>query len=171
MSETAANGSAEVAANLTAAEHGQGEGLEHSATTEAHGGAAHAEPTAIFMDATGWVSLAMAVFLGILIWKKVPGVIGSALDKKIAEQKPNTRSDASDNRIMLGMVSRERVDYMIMAEEEAQDLLAKPDFTDAGLAIYHLADPPAGEHRYLMCSKAVPDALIARINRAIPPIP
>ncbi|RJF85463.1 F0F1 ATP synthase subunit B [Sphingomonas cavernae] len=85
MSETAAHGSAEVAANLTAAEHGQGEGLEHSATTEAHGGAAaHAEPQAVGMDATGWVSLAMAVFLGILIWKKVPGIIGSALDKKIA---------------------------------------------------------------------------------------
>ena len=93
------------------------------------------------------------------------------IDRKIADQKPNARSDASDNRIMLGMVSRERVDYMIMAEEEAQDLLAKPDFADAGLAIYHLADPPAGEHRYLMCSKSVPDDLIARINRALTTVP
>ncbi len=65
------------------------------------------------------------------------------------------------------MVRRERVDYMIMAEEEAKDLLAQPDFADAGLAIYHLANPPAGEYRYLMCSKSVPDAVIARINQAI----
>ena len=67
------------------------------------------------------------------------------------------------------MVSRERVDYMIMAEEEAKDLLSQPDFADAGLAVYHLANPPAGEYRYLMCSKSVPDALMQRINQAITP--
>jgi uncharacterized protein (TIGR02285 family) len=94
---------------------------------------------------------------------------GAELDKKIADQQPNARADASDNRIMLGMVSRERVDYMIMAEEEAKDLLSQSDFADAGLAIYHLANPPAGEYRYLMCAKSVPDDLIARINQAITP--
>jgi uncharacterized protein (TIGR02285 family) len=96
---------------------------------------------------------------------------GAEIDKKIAEQKPNARADASDNQIMLGMVSRERVDYMIMAEEEAKDLLAKSAFADSGLAIYHLADPPAGEYRYLMCAKSVPDDLIARINQAVTPVP
>jgi uncharacterized protein (TIGR02285 family) len=94
---------------------------------------------------------------------------GAEIDAKIAEQKPKARADASDNDIMLGMVSRERVDYMIMAEEEAKDLLSQSAFADAGLAIYHLANPPAGEYRYLMCSKSVPDALIARINQAITP--
>jgi uncharacterized protein (TIGR02285 family) len=96
---------------------------------------------------------------------------GAMIDGKIAEQKPNARSDASDNRIMLNMISKERVDYMIMAEEEARDLLAQPDFAAAGLAIYHLADPPAGEYRYLMCSRSVPDATIARINQALAPVP
>lgn len=88
MSETtaAATGSAEVAHNLSEAAHGEGEGLEHGATTEAHGGAAaHADPKAIGMDATAWVSLAMAIFIAILLWKKVPGVIGAALDKKIGD--------------------------------------------------------------------------------------
>jgi polar amino acid transport system substrate-binding protein len=94
---------------------------------------------------------------------------GAEIDGKIAAEKPNARADASDNRTMLGMVSRSRVDYMIMAEEEAQDLLSQPDFAAAGLAVYHLADPPAGEYRYLMCSKSVPDAVIARINHAITP--
>ncbi len=92
---------------------------------------------------------------------------GAALDAKIAAQKPTTRVDAGDNRIQLNMVRRERVDYMIMAEEEAKDLLSQPEFADAGLAIYHLANPPGGEYRYLMCSKSVPDAVIARINQAI----
>jgi len=94
---------------------------------------------------------------------------GGEIDGKIATQKPNARADASDNRIMLGMVSRERVDYMIMAEEEAKDLLTQSDIAGSGLAIYHLANPPAGEYRYLMCSKSVPDDLIARINQAITP--
>jgi polar amino acid transport system substrate-binding protein len=92
---------------------------------------------------------------------------GAEIDAKIAEQKPKARADASDNDIMLGMVSRKRVDYMIMAEEEAKDLLSQSAFADAGLAIYHLANPPPGEYRYLMCSKSVPDAVIARINQAI----
>lgn len=64
---------------------------EHSndmvATTEAHGGPAEhgVDPTAFSMDATGWVSLAMAILIGILIWKKVPAAIGGILDKQIAE--------------------------------------------------------------------------------------
>jgi polar amino acid transport system substrate-binding protein len=94
---------------------------------------------------------------------------GAELDAKIADQKPKARADASDNGTMLGMVSRERVDYMIMAEEEAKDLLTQAEFADAGLKIYHLANPPTGEYRYLMCSKSVPDAVIARINQAITP--
>lgn len=36
------------------------------------------------LDPTVWVALAMATFLAILLWKKVPGAIGKALDKKIA---------------------------------------------------------------------------------------
>lgn len=66
-------------------EHDAAAGEGHGgAVTEAHGGAPHAEPTAIGMDAAGWVAFAMLVVLGLMIWKKVPGAIGRALDKKIA---------------------------------------------------------------------------------------
>src|SRR3546814_9645175 len=41
----------------------------------------------ICMDATAWVSLAMAVFILILLVKKVPGLIGGALDGRIAQIK------------------------------------------------------------------------------------
>jgi uncharacterized protein (TIGR02285 family) len=92
---------------------------------------------------------------------------GAEIDAKIGAEKPKARADSSDNRIMLGMVSRERVDYMIMAEEEAKDMLSRSDLADAGLAIYHLANPPSGEYRYLMCTKSVPDATIAKISAAI----
>jgi uncharacterized protein (TIGR02285 family) len=93
---------------------------------------------------------------------------GAEIDAKMASERPNLRRDPSDNRAMLVMVSRKRVDYMIMPAEEAKVLLADPDL-GKGIAIYPFGHPPQGEMRYLMCSRSVPDALIARINQAIQP--
>lgn len=44
----------------------------------------HGDPTALGLDATAWVSLAMLVVIAIMIWKKVPAAINRALDTKIA---------------------------------------------------------------------------------------
>ncbi|HEX5182561.1 MAG TPA: F0F1 ATP synthase subunit B [Allosphingosinicella sp.] len=44
----------------------------------------HVEPTGFGLDAAQWVALAMIVVIAILIWKKVPAIVGAALDKKIA---------------------------------------------------------------------------------------
>lgn len=57
------------------------------AGTEAHGGAAaehHAEPSALGMGPGAWVALAMLILIGIMLWKKVPAMIGAMLDSKIA---------------------------------------------------------------------------------------
>jgi F-type H+-transporting ATPase subunit b len=43
-----------------------------------------AEPTFFGLNPGGWVALAMIVVFAILIWKKVPGAIGKALDANIA---------------------------------------------------------------------------------------
>ena len=54
------------------------------ATTADEGhGAPHAEPTALGLDATAWVALAMILVIALLLWKKVPAAIGKALDRKI----------------------------------------------------------------------------------------
>ena len=47
-------------------------------------GAAAVKPTAFGMDATVWVSIAMLVLVGIMVWKKVPAMIAASLDAKIA---------------------------------------------------------------------------------------
>ena len=54
--------------------------------TSAHVGAPehHAEPKALGLDAPQWIALAMVVVFALLIWKRVPALIGAALDKKIA---------------------------------------------------------------------------------------
>jgi F-type H+-transporting ATPase subunit b len=62
---------------------------EHPVTTTAlteapHAPDHHVEPTAFGLTPPAWIALAMAVVIGILIWKRVPALIGAALDKKIA---------------------------------------------------------------------------------------
>lgn len=104
----------------------------------------------------------------LLLLTKTGYSYGAEIDAKIESEKPKLRRDPSDNRAMLVMVGRKRVDYMIMAEEEARDLLDDPDLKQS-VAIYHLGDAPPGELRYLMCSRSVPDDVIARINQAITP--
>jgi F-type H+-transporting ATPase subunit b len=54
--------------------------------TDAHAGAPEhaATPTALGLDAPAWIALAMVVVFAILLWKRVPALIGSALDQKIA---------------------------------------------------------------------------------------
>jgi len=77
-------------ANLTAAstkgEHGampESGGSHGTAGTGADGAPPHAEPSALGLNATAWVALAMAVVIAIMLWKKVPAAIGRALDRKI----------------------------------------------------------------------------------------
>jgi F-type H+-transporting ATPase subunit b len=81
--------SAAVEYNLEHAGHAQAlDGNVAHAVTEAHGGPSLHEPepaVAGVFNATVVVSLAMLVFLLILIWKKVPAVIAGVLDQRIAD--------------------------------------------------------------------------------------
>lgn len=97
------------------------------ATTEAHGGAEHAPDPAVFgIDATIWVSIAMAVFIGILIWKKVPGLITRGLDNQIAAIR--TRLDeAKQLRAEAEALRDEYAKKIAGAEGEAAAMLAHAD--------------------------------------------
>ena len=44
-------------------------------------------PAAFGVDSYQWVSLAMLVLIGVVVWKKVPGMITGGLDAKIEEIK------------------------------------------------------------------------------------
>jgi F-type H+-transporting ATPase subunit b len=57
---------------------------DHIATNATVGAPEHGEAKALGIDATGWVALAMIVVLAVLVWKRVPAAIGTALDRKIA---------------------------------------------------------------------------------------
>jgi F-type H+-transporting ATPase subunit b len=85
MADAAAQHSDGAPPHLNEAIHA--EGMEPVGTVAHEGVVPHTDPEAAGMDATAWVSLAMAVFIVILLVKKVPALIGSVLDGRIAQIK------------------------------------------------------------------------------------
>ncbi len=76
--------SADVAGNLA---HAAPPPAELNASLEEHGAPhaeGHVDPTALGLNATAWVALAMIFVIALMLWKKVPALIGAALDRKIA---------------------------------------------------------------------------------------
>lgn len=114
------------------------------AGTVAPGTQEPAEPTALGLNAHAYVALAMIVVIAILLWKKVPGVIGASLDKKIAEIRANLdeaallRADAEKIKAEYEAKARaaaaEAEDLLGHAREEADSIVAQAR-TDAAALI------------------------------------
>lgn len=132
MAEAAAQHSAETPPTLDQAIHA--EGLEPVGTVAHEGVAPHTDPKAVGMDATAWVSLAMAVFIGILLFKKVPALIGGVLDGRIAQikeqlaeaSKLRAEADAlkAEYEAKLAAAAGEADAMRKSAEREAETLIA-----------------------------------------------
>lgn len=71
-----------------------------------------------------------------------------------------------DSMQMVRMVVAGRADLMFATGEEAAIFMKEFD-GDGQLLVHKFPDAPPGEHRYLMCSKQVDDAWLARFNKAI----
>jgi F-type H+-transporting ATPase subunit b len=89
------------------------------AGTEEH----HVDPTALGMTATAWVSLAMVLVILLLLWKKVPAIIGSSLDKKIASIRANL-DEAAALRADAEKLKAEYEAKAKAAAKEAEQMLA-----------------------------------------------
>lgn len=120
---------------------------EAVATVEQPGGAApHETPTALGLGAPAFISLAMVVVIVLLIWKKVPGAIGKALDAKIAlirdqlaeaetlrkeaealkaEYQAKATSADKDREAMLERARHEADEIVAKAKTDAQDLIER----------------------------------------------
>ena len=105
-------------------------GVEHPG-----GAAPHAEPTALGLGAPAWISLAMLVVIIMLIWKKVPGAIGKALDAKIAlirdqlDEAETLRKEAEalrkEYQAKAKAVDKDRAALLERAGHEAEEIVAK----------------------------------------------
>ena len=108
--------------------------------TAADGGKTHADPSALGLDPTMWVALAMLAVIGIFIWKKVPAMVGGMLDKQIAgikaqlDQATNLRKEAeaikADYEAKAKQAAIDAEAMKVHAEEEAKAIIAKAK-TDA----------------------------------------
>ena len=108
--------------------------------------AEHAVPSALGLDPTGWVALSMIAVFGIMLWKKVPAMIGAILDKQIAgisdqldaatklraeaealkaEYEAKARSAASDGEAVKAAASKEADEIVARARADVTALIAR----------------------------------------------
>ncbi len=86
--------------------------------------AGHATPVAFGFIGPGlWVALAMSVLIGVMVWKKVPGMITSGLDSSIAEIRKQL-DEAKALRAEAEALRKEYSDKIAGAEKEAAEMLA-----------------------------------------------
>ena len=120
---------AAVAENLDHAASAQDLQGDVHAVTEAHGGPAEhiADPSigGVF-DATVIVSLSMAVLIAVLLWKKVPALIGKALDARIADIRYQL-DEASKLRAEAEALKAEYQAKISGAEKEAEVLRSRAE--------------------------------------------
>src|SRR5881398_1201324 len=94
-----------------------------------------AEPTFLGLNPGGWVALAMLVVFAILIWKKVPGAIGRALDSKIAlireqlAEAESLRKEAealkAEYEAKSASADKDREALLERARHDAEEIVAK----------------------------------------------
>ncbi len=149
MVDNVREGSEAVAQNLENADKVQDIHGDVHATTEAHGGPAeHGLDPAIggaggYLNATTIVSVAMAVFIAVLIWKKVPALIGNALDGRIAairaqlDEASKLRAEAealkAEYQAKLAGAEKDAAALRARAEDEAANLVADAKASTAAL--------------------------------------
>jgi len=92
---------------------------------------------------------------------------GKTLDAMIAKLQPKSTAVTVENVQMLQMIQAERADYMFVAPEEADGLIAAAGFSPAEFRKANFSNAPSGENRYILCSKSVSDDVIAKLNNAI----
>ncbi len=83
----------------------------------------HVEPSALGLGPGAWVALSMAIFLGILVWKKVPGAVMGGLDKQIA----SIRKQLDEAKVLRAEAEKLRAEYATKIANAEQDAAAMLD--------------------------------------------
>ena len=128
-------------------------------------------PRALFLDDYGWVAMAMAILIGVILWKKVPSMLMGGLDSKIAEIKQQL-DDAKTLRAEAESLRDEYAAQIASAETHAEAMMerAKAE-ADAILAKAEADSEKMVERRQRMAeekiSAAERDALDAVRGRAV----
>ncbi|WP_375397004.1 hypothetical protein [uncultured Sphingomonas sp.] len=106
----------------------------------------HVEPSAFGLTAPAWVALSMLVVIAIMIWQKVPALVGRMLDSRIdtirrqleeagalrveaekllADARARDAASAGDAAAIVAHAEQEAATMLIKAEADAADLVAR----------------------------------------------
>jgi len=94
------------------------------------------------LTATVWVSIAMAIFIAILLWKKVPALIAGMLDNRIAEISKQLK-EAEALRLDAESLKAEYEAKLADAAKEADEMRARADSEAEALVAKAKADATA----------------------------
>lgn len=133
----------------------------------------HPEPTALGLDAPQWIALAMVVVLAILIWKRVPALIGKALDSKIAAIRAQL-DEAAQLRSEAEAIKAEYEARSAQADAEAATLLDRARAEAEGIVRQAESDASAlverrgrmAEDKIAAAERAALDQVRAKAARA-----
>ena len=92
---------------------------------------------------------------------------GKALDGLIEKLQPTKIAANVENEQMLQLINAARADYMFVAPEEADGLIKAAGISPTDIRKINFSNAPKGGDRYILCSKKVPDEVIAKLNKAI----
>ncbi|WP_439859684.1 substrate-binding periplasmic protein [Pseudomonas sp. MBLB4136] len=95
----------------------------------------------------------------------IDGYSYGELDALLAQAEHSSITAAPTHNVL--MLAAKRIDYTLVDEREIPYILAEADMYDARVTQLGMPDLPAGQLRYLMCSKGVDRALRERIDQAI----
>lgn len=164
MSHPAPTTGAESHESLNAVIHAEG---------QEHGGGHAAGPELLGMGPVFWVALAMTVFIGILLWKRVPAAIGRALDGKIAairqqlDEAARLRADAealkAEYEAKSAAAGQEAETIVERARHEAEAILAQAQ-TDAAALVERRTR--MAEDKIAAAERAAVDEVRAKAARA-----
>jgi len=95
----------------------------------------------------------------------VDGFSYGELDALLERHQPSRITAPPSQNVR--MLAAERIDYTLVDARELPYILAEADLSNAKLSNMRMPDIPAGQQRYLMCSRRVGEGLMRRLDSSI----
>jgi polar amino acid transport system substrate-binding protein len=92
---------------------------------------------------------------------------GPFIDALMAKYNPPKTAAAVESHRMVQMLKAGRADIMFSSPEEADYFIQQSGLAGNEVKKISFPDVPQGDLRYIMCSKQVPDEIIAKLNAHI----
>ncbi len=93
---------------------------------------------------------------------------GAYIDELISNYDPAIVSVVTSTNVqMLQMILSGRADYFFISEEEAEHIIVSAGYEMSQFQLQHFDDMPAGNHRYIACSRQVSPETVDLLNRAL----